>query len=591
MQSRVPGLRSDERGVVLVTVGVILVALLAVAALVLDLGMVRLNRATSQIAADAASTAAALDASEGDGLAACETAISYLELNLPQVTALAGADCLAFPTTCDETTPPASTTGTAGRWVATVTYPVPDGSPLLDPSAIGAGTQAVIADDGSQCERFAVSISSTHRHLFAQIIGATEQTTEVSAVARAENAVGDDVALNLLVLERFECDAITAAGSGGGNGGISVDPVLNPDTGQLDPGYIAVDSDGSVGCGGDGVLDVDGANAFIRADGPAGCPDETGTFTGPGGLLAGEGCGQIRLLAPGTPGCNFPACTSSGTVAPDPAGLSGRVTRAPVDHRYNCKAAYPFPAGWEIDPCPDPPAPHIDSLVSGYGNTGTTPPGFTRWTSTGRSCTVEGPPGTTIVVPPGDWRIDCPTFSVKRNVIFQSGNVIFDGDVVVESTGSLAINSDPSGGVPFAPDSTAAIVYVRDGTIRKAGGASLILHRTVAYFAASSKLTMQGGNGSLVWSAPTTGVFEDLAMWSEATATNDLAGQASLDLEGVFFAPWARITYRGNGAQQQVEAQFISRTLSTTGQGRLVVRPEFDRAVLFPSSPQTRLIR
>lgn len=62
-------------------------------------------------------------------------------------------------------------------------------------------------------------------------------------------------------------------------------------------------------------------------------------------------------------------------------------------------------------------------------------------------------------------------------------------------------------------------------------------------------------------------------------------------MEGAFFAPWARIIYSGNGAQQQVAAQFISRTLISAGQGLLVVRPNFDRAVLFPADPNTQLIR
>lgn len=582
--------RFDEGGAVLVIVSLSLVALLTVAALVLDLGMVRLNRSTSRVAADAAATAGAIDASGGDGRAGCETALDYLELNLPQVDILDGANCLSFPTTCDATTPAATTTGSDGNWVATVTYPVPDDSPLLDPSAIGAGSQTVIGDDGDQCGRFGVSITSTHEYIFAPVIGFESQSTEVSAVARAEETFGDDVALNLLVLERYECGAMTASGSGSSDGGILVDPVYNPTTGELDPGFIAVDSDATLGCGADGVLDVDGSNAYIRADGPAGCLAETGTHVGEGGLSVGEGCGEVRLLAPGTPGCNFPACTSSGTVAPDPTELNRRITRAPVDHRYNCKASYPFPVGWEIDPCEDPAAPNIDDLVNDYGGIGA-PSGFNSWTGAGYPCTISGAPGTTVTVPAGDWYIDCAPFSVKRTVIFQGGDVVFDGDVVLEASGVLAINSNPAGGLPYTSTSSAAIAYFRGGAISKAGDASLVLHNTTVYFSETSSMTLQGGGGYLVWTAPTSGVFEDLAMWSESTVTNDMAGQANLELEGVFFAPWARILYRGNGAQQQVEAQFIARTLSTEGQGLLVVRPGFDRAVLFPDTPQTSLIR
>ena len=102
---------------------------------------------------------------------------------------------------------------------------------------------------------------------------------------------------------------------------------------------------------------------------------------------------------------------------------------------------------------------------------------------------------------------------------------------------------------------------------------------------------MQGGTGTVAWTAPVGGPFDDLAMWSESAASHGFAGQASLELGGVFFAPWARIAYSGNGVQQQVEAQFISRTLSSSGQGLLVVRPAFNRSVLFPDVPRSRLIR
>lgn len=61
-------------------------------------------------------------------------------------------------------------------------------------------------------------------------------------------------------------------------------------------------------------------------------------------------------------------------------------------------------------------------------------------------------------------------------------------------------------------------------------------------------------------------------------------------LEGVFFAPWARVTYQGNGVQQNVDAQFVVRKLSASGQGILVVRPRYERAVLFPTV-FTQLIR
>ena len=64
---------------------------------------------------------------------------------------------------------------------------------------------------------------------------------------------------------------------------------------------------------------------------------------------------------------------------------------------------------------------------------------------------------------------------------------------------------------------------------------------------------------------------------------HNLAGQAYLDLEGVFFTPLATVEYSGNGVQHQIEAQFVTRKLRVRGQGVLIVRPSYESAVLIPA--------
>ena len=80
-------------------------------------------------------------------------------------------------------------------------------------------------------------------------------------------------------------------------------------------------------------------------------------------------------------------------------------------------------------------------------------------------------------------------------------------------------------------------------------------------------------------------------MWSESGTSHGFAGQASLTLDGVFFAPVAEMRYSGNGIQQQVAAQFISETLAVSGRGQLIISPVFDRSILFPDVSYARLIR
>jgi hypothetical protein len=456
---------------------------------------------------------------------------------------------------------------------------VPDGDALMTSSAIGATPQSLVFGDGFLCDRLGVSLERTHNTLFGRVLGQDTKVTEVHAVSVTRPSTNADTAVNLVILERYDCDALVVEGSGNDLGGIYVDVVVNPD-GSISPGYATIDSDGTgADCGGDGVLDTDGSSSLIRADGPAGCDQETGTHSGPGGALVGEGCGIIQVLAPGTPGCNPPACTTSGTVLPDPTALGRRVTRAPIDHRYNCKASYSFPAGWEVRPCPDTPAPHIDTLVTALDGPGA-PVGYKVWQGLGHKCEVEGPPGFFIPVN-GDVYVDCDPFIIRRGVHFTGGNVVFSGDVMIEAAGTLAINGD-SGGDPFTPGLDAIETYIRGSVFRKAGTANLIIHNSMVYMPAGSELQMEGGAGTLLWTSPRTGRFTHLALWSDSAVDQNLAGNAFLDLEGVFFTPNAKMIYRGNGVQLQVEAQFVTRKLAVVGQGVLIVRPHFDSVVLIP---------
>ncbi|MGI9647639.1 MAG: hypothetical protein ACR2OI_03895, partial [Acidimicrobiia bacterium] len=102
---------------------------------------------------------------------------------------------------------------------------------------------------------------------------------------------------------------------------------------------------------------------------------------------------------------------------------------------------------------------------------------------------------------------------------------------------------------------------------------------------------MTGGDGSFIWTAPTTGNYEDLALWSESAEEVKLAGQANTIMEGVFFAPLAEINYTGNGSQQQVGAQLISKKLSAGGNGTLKLKPTPSRSVELIIPVASELIR
>ena len=114
---------------------------------------------------------------------------------------------------------------------------------------------------------------------------------------------------------------------------------------------------------------------------------------------------------------------------------------------------------------------------------------------------------------------------------------------------------------------------------------------TMIYAGPSAELDFTGGSGELIWSAPTEGPFEDLAFWTESPISQKFAGQANLQMSGIFFSPNADLQFRGNGQAQSIEAQVIANTLELSGNGSLRLAPEFDRMVTFSSTGSSSLIR
>ncbi len=576
-----------------------LIMLLGVAAFAIDLSAMRLDRTLDQRVADAAASAGALATYESGGQTGCETALAYVELNVPQIGSLATSGCSSVPASCDPLIA-TEVTQTAGRFTVTMVYPVPDANALMNPGALGSSSQPVVTADGDPCERFGVRIAATHEASFAQVIGFEEGTTTVHAVARAFLPPPSGTPINLLILDRFGCETLKASG----NGGIIVDAIVDPDDGTLLPGEAAADSDGSSGCPADGgVIDIDGTNAIMRADGPAGCPNQTGTETVNGQLL-GHGCGLIRTIAPGTPGCNWPACTASGGANPNnpnplPTAMPARLTRAPVDHRYNCRLDYSVPdlaVNWAADPltvsneqdipgCSSGGGDHIYDLIRSVGPSGSPGVGWSSWSS---AFPCDVPSSHAPISVTGNWYIDCASFDTRTTITIAGGSLVADGNVAITSgTGHLIVDNSGSPGY----------LFLRNGLLSKDGQASLTLDETMVYLSKTSRIQMNGGSGgTLTWIAPddSSHALDDLALWSDSTvtsATHFWAGQAALIMEGAFFVPIVTVEYAGQGSQVQTAAQFIADKLHARGQGLLKVSPTAERAVGLRPPPRTDLIR
>ena len=580
----------SERGAVLVVTAIGMLALLAIAAFAVDFAAVRNKRMSGQRATDAAAAAAALTIANPDYNAqdACQAAVDYLDLNGIADTFSPPMDCTKFPTNCDEgVTASVIESASNANTMIQITYPVGSSDPTMESSALGAALQSLSQADGESCERIAVSVTRAHQTFFGGVLGFDTVDTTVHSVALANPGVLGGRALNLLLLERQDCDTLQVAGGGT----VVIGGVLDPATGDELPGTLSLDSDGSgAGCHNDGTLDTDGAGSVIRADGDS-CAWELTPGTG-------EGCGQVELFAPGTPGCNPPACTSQGTVAPDPHAAPARLTRAPVDWIFNCKATYP--AAYDIKGCPDAGTrdAYIDELVAAVGPSGLPAPAW-EWNDYSPTYPCSIGPSSTVVVPNGNWRVNCD-LSIRGQLEFEGGNIVFDGDVTLRSSGVLDVNGSNARPNYLHPPTildigessvTTAFVYFRDGTLDKAGQASVHLRNVLSYYSATSTISLTGGSGAVEMLAPTEGPFKNLAMWSESALDHDLAGQANIALEGVFFTPLAQVNYQGNGGQAQVAAQFISLKLHAGGTGVLNIKPRFDRLVTFPDVATSSLIR
>jgi hypothetical protein len=345
------------------------------------------------------------------------------------------------------------------------------------------------------------------------------------------------------------------------------------------------------------VINVSGAGSVIRSDGPE-CGNGEPTYAY-GSFDAQEGCGRIQVLAPGTPGCNLPACSISGGANepnPSPAPLGRRYTRQPADHTYNCYFDYgnpPFGTLWaadplttgnqqNIDPCDDWDSSasagqgndHIFNLIEEVGDAPSPSFGdiFPRWTDS-YGCNIAS--GDTVVVPVSIV-VDC-NLQINGTVTI-NGNAVFDGNVSVN--GNLTVN-------PPAGDQ--AWVFFRGGRLSKAGSGSLAFNDAMVYMTNGSEVKLSGGSGALTWTAPTSGRFQDLALWSDSTATQGWSGQAALDLRGIFFMPRATASYSGSGYQIQTDAQWIAWRLDVGGGAILRIAPS--EGGLPALSDRTSLIR
>ncbi len=572
-----------ERGAVLVLAALLLTGLMAAAAIVVDLGHMRGMRATNQSVADFAALAAgpALSGSDGpDAPTACLDAVRYLRLNASGLADL-DLDCESLPSVCHDGnefasgTSPVMVKANAAGYRVSITYPVAH-SMIADDTVSGGAR----LDDGEPCERMMVSVEQRSPTYFAGVVGWDELTAQASSVVRQIPERVDQVP-SLWLLDPYGCDVLTVQGGARVQAGT-----------DTFGGLISLDSDGTGSdclSGNRFTVDVGGSGSRLLAVHPH--TDPPGRIT-----LHAMWPGQ-RLCNDGNTRACDPADVANGTLDPQPERRPRRATRAPVDHRFNCRTgenAYPDYYGIPIEPCQGESGNYIDQLRASVGASGT-PLGWNTWSG---SCNV--PQGTHELS--GNWYVDCVDFRIGNNthVDFTGGNVIFRGDVTMTG-GMLTFNSDnPSAtlsaecmnrvtGCLNASSSGAAWVYMRSGDLVMTGGAMFAHHTTI--YQHDGHFRIAGGSPP-IWSAPTEGPFTSLSVWSEKTSGSfRINGGASMELTGIFFTPNANaFTLSGGAPVTPQQAQFISHRAAFAGGADLVLAPLEIEPVVIPP-PEALLIR
>ena len=528
--------RRDDTGAYMVLYALLAVAIFAVVALVLDIAALRQGRRADRAAADFAATAGAavMDPLDPSSFApACQAAWDYVVLNRDDADgAVSPPDCAtAFPAATCNPASPATATGTYGPLTVSITYPVPDGDALMRAELAGGDTAQAIdgTRDGLPCQRIAVRVQRSRTFLFGGITGSDAGTTDVHAVARRVLQSGPDVPA-VVALDPTGCPAVLATSAA-----LRITPAA-PGA----PATLVVDTD-LTGCAG------------FALEAPA--------ATG-GSIEAGE----IEAFA--LTGPNL-ARVRTGNVTPAPVGVTSRLGRTFLDARYNCGPACGETQG------------DLDALRAQYG--AGVPAGLVPYLG---PCTIAGP----LVFPPNSY-VPCATLQIDGSATFLGDRNVIAGSVHVAASGCLAVNSAVCGGPVLAPLNE-TVLFVR-GAVSKENRGNVVLANTFLYAAGGVTIPRADplGSSELRLTAPISGDFEDLAIWTDAATETAIGEQQSFLVEGTIAAPNSTVVLAAKtGGAPVLNAQIVARRVRLDENRPFEISPSAGRAT-GAVARQAKLIR
>lgn len=353
-----------EEGAVAIVVALSITAMLIVAAMVLDFGLVRVDRQIDKSAADAATLAGASALATGDDgisrpFSGVCAAIRYLQLNNDRFSAVSDtsgtwttgadvstADGCTDPTLLDQACVPGDkTTWAKFSWTGTW-----DGEPIqvliqsgyqLAGSGWAEESLPALAsdqsDDAQGCNQLAVIVTQNRKPGLGSLATSSDLVSTIRSVGRVEPGPGHD-APAMLLLDRHGCQVLSSTSAGSG----AFIHVLGSQSssGNTQPGSIHADTDASncsssshpyifYGSNQDTIV----AYGAPLPDGTTPDPNKPGAISSYAGYL---GVGASTVIDSGSNVYSTDALSAATAGSSTKLAPIGRklVTRSVVDDRY-----------------------------------------------------------------------------------------------------------------------------------------------------------------------------------------------------------------------------------------------------------------
>ena len=487
--------RRDEQGAVAIMVALCMVGLVVAAALVTDLGLIRIDRQQMKLAADDAVMAGLKAADRGSTSVFSQQgvcgALDFLRSNsAPEFGGLPAGNCASpsLTATCD-TANPFTYTGSVSlaRRRYTVTIQSPFNVNNGDQRFPEDNFASVSSDNSAQsgCDQIGVVIDIWRQPGLGSIANPNDLHTWIRSVGRVAIGPGSD-APAMLLLKRSGCP-ILQTGSAAGGSWIHVQGALSSDGLHSQAGTIHADSDGS-GCGGS-ILYGKGADGIVAYAAPlignpsVPDPSKPGVISTTAGAN-GVAIGTIRDSAANvySSGALTDATAASAPKTdPTPRAL---VTRKLVDQRY---------------------LKGVNTAISGANSIFSTITSPSAAASAGYTVVSNCNPSGTITPPVGSMGlyIDCTTaLGYKGTATLNAQTIIFNGKVNPQATAGTAVdmpiadhvyvfgssadaisignnsaiklhtsgNVDAAGNCSTLNTASKAVMFVKDGQFKQTGG-------------------------------------------------------------------------------------------------------------------------